>query len=71
MHKLLLFLLLLPVAAFAQSGAVVGTPTFGAAKFGNGLTVVSDTNYVTLPSGVVPATTTPPFAVEAWINTTS
>lgn len=57
MRKLLLLFaaFLFTSSAFAQAnGTVVGSPTFGAAKFGNGLTAVSDSNYVTLPVNVLP-----------------
>jgi hypothetical protein len=54
-----------------HTGTVVGTPTFGAAKFSNGLTATTDANYITLPSGTSPAGLLPGLTWEAWLNVTS
>jgi Concanavalin A-like lectin/glucanases superfamily len=51
------------------NGTVVGSPTFSAAKFGNGLTATSDSNYITLPTGVYPPAA--PVTMEAWLKTTA
>lgn len=50
----------------AYNGTVVGTPTFAAAKFSNGLTLVNDDNYLTLPAGAFNFGST--FTVELWLK---
>ncbi len=65
----ILALLALPVLA-QHNGTIVGAPTFGAAKFGNGLISTSDSNYVTTPNGSFPVNTAT-FTAEAQLKTTS
>lgn len=47
-------------------GTVVGTPTFGAAKFGNGITASSDLNYISLPNALFQFGTA--FTIEMWLK---
>ena len=71
MKKLLLFCFLLggfPAWA-ANNGTIVGTPTFGAAKFSTGLTSTTDANYITLPTAIATAIASGTFTVELWVNT--
>jgi hypothetical protein len=63
----LLFCITLPVLA-QYPQAIVGSPTFGVAKFNDGLIGTSDSNYLTLPSGVFPSS--PSVTWEAWLKTT-
>lgn len=55
----------------AHNGTVVGAPTFGPAKFGNGLTATSDANYVSLPSGALVISSSNSWAISAWLKTTA
>jgi lysophospholipase L1-like esterase len=48
---------------------VNGAPTYGPAKYGNGLTAVSDANYLSIPNGPIPSASSP-WAVEGWLSTT-
>lgn len=54
----------------ANNGTVVGSPTFGAAKFGSGVTVLSDVNYITLPTAVSSALVAN-FTIEFWLKRAS
>jgi hypothetical protein len=50
------------------NGTVVGSPTFGPAKFGNGLTVMTDSDYISLPAGLFDFGTTNPWTIECWLK---
>jgi len=73
MRKNLIILSLLAVPAFAgiYNGTVVGTPTFGSAKFSNGLTAVSDANYITLPASATTFGSSASWTVEMWVTASS
>lgn len=47
---------------------VNGTPTFGAAKFGNGLTVLSETDYLSAPTSPFAFPAGVPWTVEMWMT---
>lgn len=47
-------------------GTVVGTPTFGAAKFGNGLITAADDNYIRLPNALFQFAGA--WTIEAWLK---
>lgn len=66
-----LILLLVALPALAQhNGTVVGTPAFGSSTpFGQAIYGLSDGNYITLPSGACPSTTT--FTTEFRVNQSS
>lgn len=50
---------------------VHGTPTFAAAKFGNGAGGFSASNYLATTSGPISSGVLPTFRVDFWINTTN
>lgn len=54
-------------------GTVVGSPTFGAGKFSNGVSGLSDTVYLTLPAALFETYCTglQTWTVECWLKTTS
>jgi lysophospholipase L1-like esterase len=54
----------------SHNGTVVGSPTFSAGKFSNALGSLSDSNYVSLPSGTFGYGTTA-FTIECWLKTTA
>lgn len=53
------------------NGTVVGSPTFGAAKFSNGLTAMSDANNISLTTSPFNFGLTANWTVEFWIKFTS
>lgn len=57
----------LPLFA-ANNGTVVGSPTFAAAKFGNGITSSSDSNYISIPTGLASTISGGNFTLEAWMQ---
>lgn len=52
----------------SYNGTVQGSPTFAAAKWSNGLTAVSDANYIALPAGVVNFSASADWTIEAWLK---
>lgn len=52
----------------AYNGTTQGSPTFAAAKFSNGLTAVSDANYILLPAGIVGWGASDSWTIEAWLK---
>lgn len=54
----------------SYNASVVGSPTFGAAKFSNGLTAVSDANYLALPTGALGWLATDNWTIEGQVKTT-
>lgn len=65
LHIAFLFPLL---ASAAFNGSNSGSPVYGSAHFSTGLTTLSDSNYVSLPSGAF--ATGSSWTVEAWLNDT-
>jgi len=63
-----IFLLGLGLLRASNNGSIVGSPTFAAAKFTDGLTSTSDSNYVSLPSGLF--STGSSFTIEAQLKNT-
>ncbi len=55
----------------SHDGMIVGSPTFAAAKFGLGLTAVSDSNYISLPTGTFSMTSGSSWAIDAWVKTST
>lgn len=58
-------------AAAGHTGTVQGSPTFAAAKFSNGLTAVTGSNYILLPTGTFSWTSSSSWAVSAQLQTTA
>jgi hypothetical protein len=54
----------------AFNGTVIGTPTFSAAKFSNGLAAPSDANYISLPTGLASSIGLT-CTMEAWVSTSA
>lgn len=52
----------------SYNGTVQGTPTFGAAKFGNGLTAVANLSYILLPAGLFAFGASADWTIEAWLK---
>jgi lysophospholipase L1-like esterase len=71
--KAALLLAVLSGAGCAQphNGTLVGSPTFATGKFSQALASTSDSNYVSLPSGVFPFTASSSWTIEAWLKTTA
>jgi lysophospholipase L1-like esterase len=61
-------LLLSGISVRAQNLTVNGTPTFGAAKFGSGLTAVSDANYLSSATSPWAFSSGQPWTIEAWLS---
>jgi hypothetical protein len=70
MKRLILLFALASSLFGANNGTVVGTPTYGAVKFTNGLTATSDANHITLPTAVA-SSLSGSFGFDLWISTTS
>ena len=70
MKRILLVILLFWAAMplYATTGSVVGSLTFGPAKFSNGLIATSDSNYIALPAGDLNITSTSSWTIEAWLK---
>jgi len=68
--SILLFVASILAMAQPYNGTLHGTPVFGPAKFSNGLTSVTDANYLSLPSGVFNFSSSSSWALEAWLKTT-